>query len=73
MDDLDALGLDFDPEIEEVVSVQTLSTEEIAKRLSEIKSRLLDLGEALHQHTQEARDLHSERAALLIEYAKRNQ
>ena len=70
-DELD--DLDFEVDIEPIQPVTELTTEQIAKRLSDIKTRLLDMEEAVYQHTQEARDLHSERAALLIEYAKRNQ
>lgn len=54
-----------------IVPVSTLSEVELSARYNEVKEALLKRGEALSQTTQTGRDLQSERAALLIEMARR--
>lgn len=53
--------------------VTELSDRELLERIDDIRQRLYELGEmqANNPTTDEARDLHSERAALLIEQSRR--
>lgn len=56
----------------DVVNVAILDEVELSKRYNATKQRLLELGEMLHPLTQTGRDLHSERAAYLLELRRRN-
>lgn len=53
------------------VNVATLSDLELSKRFNEVKQELLERGEMIETNTQTGRDLHSQRAAYLIELRKR--
>lgn len=66
-------SIDFDVNTD-VLDVTTLSNEELLYGLNETISHLTKLGpgnQALHPSTQEARDLHSLRTALLVELSRR--
>lgn len=60
--DVDALG---------VLNVTTLETMELLNRFQQLTEELKDREEALRPRTQEARELHSQRAAMLIELRNR--
>ena len=62
--------LDLNPAVNEV-NVALLSDLDLSKRFSEVKQELLARGEMIDPKTQTGRDLHSERAAYLIELRKR--
>jgi hypothetical protein len=69
--DFDAAEADFEGIDAEVTDVSTLSDSELMLRFREVTDALMERKEALRPKTQGARDLHSERAALRIELAKR--
>lgn len=54
-----------------VVDVTTLNVAELVTRLEETRQNLFKLGEMLDPKTDQGRELHSTRAALLIELRKR--
>lgn len=63
-------GLDW-PDPDPTVSVSLLDEQELIKRFKEVEQELLEMGEMLHPKSVKARDLHSTRAAYLIELKKR--
>ena len=67
-------GLDL-PSVEDVgsdtVNVQLLSTEELADMLADMDAKLEDTGQLMFDRNDEAREMHSLRAALRIELARR--
>lgn len=69
----DAIIAGLDMEIpDSVVSVKEMADYELTMRLEAIRRRLLNEGGMIDPQTQTQRDLHSERAALLIEARLRN-
>ena len=56
---------------ESVVNLQTLDTVSLMDKVNGITQTLLEMGEALHPKTQEARELHSERNACQLELVRR--
>lgn len=52
-------------------NVQTINEIELVRRFQTVDRELLRLGEVLNPKTQQARDLHSERAAYVIEMHRR--
>lgn len=62
--------LDIDPSIIDV-NVTTLDDLELNRRFTEVKQELLNRKEMIDAKTQTGRDLHSQRAAYLIELRKR--
>lgn len=70
--DFDALAAEIgEPNVTEVVNVQLLDDLELSDRYHQVTNDLMERQEALSQHTAEGRDLHSMRAALRIEMARR--
>lgn len=59
------------PEPTDVENVQEIPLLELQDRLSKIDSTLSTMGELRWPRTQQARDLHSTRAALLVELSRR--
>lgn len=61
---------DINPEVEDL---SKLTTPELAERRDALDRRLSELDQLLelNPHSQEARDLHSERGAVIIELRKR--
>lgn len=55
----------------DVVNVALLDEVELSSRYNSCKQKLFELGEMLHPKTQQGRDLHSERAAYLVELRRR--
>lgn len=55
----------------DIVNVALLDEVELSKRFNAVKQQLLERGEMLKPKTQEGRDLHSERAAYLLELRRR--
>lgn len=79
-DDLTALMAQLDDlaEPDDVVDFTKLSDVQVSERFNEVRDRLLqldqmhsDTGLSKVESTPEGRDLHSERAALLVEMSKR--
>lgn len=65
-------GLDLpDPAPADWVNVQLLDELELSRRYNQTREDLLASGEMLNPTTQAGRDLHSERAAYLIEMKRR--
>lgn len=62
--------LDINPQIVDV-NVTTLDDLELNRRFTAVKQELLDRKEMIEAKTQTGRDLHSQRAAYLIELRKR--
>lgn len=58
-------------EPEDVEDVTKIPDPELGVRVQEIDAQLVEAGQLLQPTTQEARDLHSLRGALLIEMSKR--
>ena len=56
---------------EEIISVQSRSLWELRDRLIEIEGELTRMGQLLWQHSQQARDLHSERVAIKVDLQRR--
>lgn len=56
---------------EEIVSVKDMEEWALRDRLIEIEGELTQLGELLWQHSQPARDLHSERVAIKVDLQRR--
>lgn len=54
-----------------IIDYTKLETIELSRRLNHIKQELFDRKEMMDPRTDEGRDLHSERAAILIELHKR--
>lgn len=63
-------GLDLQEPVD-TVNVALLDEVELSKRYNAVKQSLLERGEMLNPKTQEGRDLHSERAAYLLELRRR--
>lgn len=61
---------DVGPMVPEVV-VTTLDDEQLSRRYNEVREELMQRGEMLNCSTQTGRDLHSQRAAYIIEMRKR--
>lgn len=57
---------------EDIENVQKIPSPELTMRVQHIDSKLSSMGELRQPRTQEGRDLHSTRAALLVELARRN-
>jgi len=56
---------------EGVRSVKDMSEWELRDRLIEIEGELASIGQLLWQHSQHARDLHSERVAVKVDLKRR--
>lgn len=63
-------GLDLEPP-SGAVSVSVLNDLELSSRFNAVKQELLQRGEMVNPTTQAGRDLHSERAAFIIELRRR--
>jgi len=63
-------GIDLS-EPTDVVDVSTLSDPEISFEIAKLNNLLIDMGQVRYPHTQEARDIHSMRNALIVEQARR--
>lgn len=61
---------DIGPMIPDVV-VTTLNDAELSSRYNEVREQLMDMGEMINCSTQTGRDLHSQRAAYIIELRRR--
>lgn len=55
----------------DVIDVTVISNHEIMIRFSRVRERLYELNEMEHPSTDEGRELHSLRSAILVEMSKR--
>jgi hypothetical protein len=55
----------------DVENVKEVSSPDLGEQLAALDRQLSQMGELLHPRTQEGRDLHSKRAALLVEMRNR--
>lgn len=70
-DFFETLEKEFDPDETGIQDVSKINTILLLSMFNDIERKLRDLKELLHPHSQEARDLHSMRAALLVEMKAR--
>lgn len=76
-DDPNAILADLESQFEDIEepwaeSVRDFSDLELSGRFNEVRSRLIELNEMQDPRTEEGRELHSLRAAYLIEMARRH-
>lgn len=72
--DFDALEAEMReafPNTTDIVNVQLLDEAELVDRYHAVTNALMERHEALHQTTDEGRDLHSMRTALRVEMSRR--
>lgn len=72
MDEIDSLLQEILDNAPNILPVTAIPDLDLIKFYDEVKEDLLERGEAIQQTTQEGRDLHSWRVALLVEIRRRN-
>ena len=70
-DPFDAIVEGLEIEVPETKSVQDMSKFELGETLHDTRQKLIDMGEMMIPKTEEGRELHSLRAACLIEMKRR--
>lgn len=68
---LEAQLADIDTDTSGVEDVRSLEPQELLRRFAAVERELREVGQMMHQDTQEGRDLHSRRTAYMVELKRR--